>query len=156
MCSLFLSPMCDINNVPSKILSFGQHGELEVIKRWICWISLPGYRGRQGAKPVEIDSLDLNLRPQTVYWFWIVMFLFQKYIYFWIDYIVIHVMCDACHAFSTVYIIILIYFLFKYEYVDSGTGAMGSRAVPALQVIVYCTCTPEFPVTIHEGAVASS
>ena len=32
-----------------------------------CLISLRGYRGRQGAKPVEIDSLDLNLRPQAVY-----------------------------------------------------------------------------------------
>ena len=32
-----------------------------------CLISLRGYRGKQCAKPVEIDTLDLNLRPQAVY-----------------------------------------------------------------------------------------
>ncbi len=32
-----------------------------------CLISLRGFRGTQKAKPAEIDSLDLNLRPQGVY-----------------------------------------------------------------------------------------
>ena len=32
-----------------------------------CVISLRGFRGRQNGKPAPIDSLDLNLRPQTVY-----------------------------------------------------------------------------------------
>ena len=32
-----------------------------------CLISLRGYRGKQCAKPVDIDTLDLNLRPQAVY-----------------------------------------------------------------------------------------
>ena len=32
-----------------------------------CLISLRGYRGKVNAKPDQIDSLDLNLRPQAVY-----------------------------------------------------------------------------------------
>ena len=32
-----------------------------------CIISLRGYRGKQCPKPVHIDTLDLNLRPQAVY-----------------------------------------------------------------------------------------
>ena len=32
-----------------------------------CLISLRGHRGKGSAKPEEIDSLDLNLRPQAVY-----------------------------------------------------------------------------------------
>ncbi len=32
-----------------------------------CVISLRGYRGRQCAKPMDIECLDLNLRPQAVY-----------------------------------------------------------------------------------------
>ena len=33
-----------------------------------CVISLRGFRGRENAKPAQLDSLDLNdLRPQTVY-----------------------------------------------------------------------------------------
>ena len=32
-----------------------------------CLISIRGYRGKQHGKPAEIDSLDLNLRPQAVY-----------------------------------------------------------------------------------------
>ena len=32
-----------------------------------CLISIRGYRGKQHDKPAEIDTLDLNLRPQAVY-----------------------------------------------------------------------------------------
>ena len=32
-----------------------------------CVISLRGHRGKGSAKSEEIDSLDLNLRPQAVY-----------------------------------------------------------------------------------------
>ena len=32
-----------------------------------CLISLRGFRGTHSAKPAEIDTLDLNLRPQGVY-----------------------------------------------------------------------------------------
>ena len=32
-----------------------------------CLISLRGFRGTHRAKPAEIDTLDLNLRPQGVY-----------------------------------------------------------------------------------------
>ena len=32
-----------------------------------CLISIRGYRGKHNAKPAEMDSLDLNLRPQAVY-----------------------------------------------------------------------------------------
>ena len=32
-----------------------------------CLISLHGFRGTHCARPAEIDSLDLNLRPQWVY-----------------------------------------------------------------------------------------
>ena len=32
-----------------------------------CLISLRGYRGRQCSKAANIDSLDINLRPQSVY-----------------------------------------------------------------------------------------
>ena len=32
-----------------------------------CVISLRGFRGSHNAKPAQIDTLDLNLRPQAVY-----------------------------------------------------------------------------------------
>lgn len=32
-----------------------------------CLISIRGYRGKHNAKPAEMDSLDLNLRPQAAY-----------------------------------------------------------------------------------------
>ena len=32
-----------------------------------CIISLRGYRGKQCSKPVDIETLDINLRPQATY-----------------------------------------------------------------------------------------
>lgn len=32
-----------------------------------CLISIRGYRGKHNAKPAEMDTLDLNLRPQATY-----------------------------------------------------------------------------------------
>ena len=33
-----------------------------------CVISLRGFRGKHTAKPAEMDTLDLNTRPQAVQW----------------------------------------------------------------------------------------